>query len=167
MNEIKYIKNVVNNLTKNFNYNQIKNIKEDLYQEGYIGYLLGKKSFNPALEVKETTWLGNCIKYAVGDFLRKEFIGLKEKDILNFNTMIEDDMWIAESTPEDEVVEYYSSINVNNTFDKLSEQQQRVIKGYLNKEHFDSIAKELNVSNRGVYFIYNEAVKALKEAYEV
>jgi RNA polymerase sigma factor (sigma-70 family) len=164
------IKKIVNSIIKDTPIKDNTYILQDLYQEAYIAYLGSLESYKEGLNTTKRTWAGTCIYGAIIGFLRKEFLGFRQKNLIfeAYNKSFKGKVIQDEINRIQDPNDYYREVEDNDFIEKslnvCTEKQKEVIRKYIYEDlTFDEISDILGKARSTPRGIFNTAIKNIKE----
>ncbi|MGN0771542.1 MAG: sigma-70 family RNA polymerase sigma factor [Christensenellales bacterium] len=125
--------------------------KEDLFEEGWIGLYKAVLSYDKEQNVSFYTYACSCIRNKLYDAIKKynapAHNALSERvDIAQSNDLEDEDSCMEEKTMERQIVDAV----IKGLSKELNEQEQKVLKYYLDGEQYSAIAEQVGKSEKYV-----------------
>lgn len=161
----KFTIRIVNKLNLDATKCDIRELRKDLYQEAAIAIILALKSFNASLNIKESTWVYNCIKWHLLD-LYKTFLRNFKDDVVEEH--IEDvDLTCIEGfvTDGDYEEEYFKTQCIEKLKKALSAEDFMLLLGRFSGDKDDGVWEQLSQEakiSKSKYYVKTK--KLIKEA---
>lgn len=129
--------------------------KDDLIQEGFIGLMNAKKTYDESKNIKFSTYAISCIKNSMSNYIRaskKHNSNISLNETLSENFEIQDTLQIEEFTKiEDKLI-------INEILSKnfLKKEEKEIITMFLQGYSKAVIKKKYGLKNIDIYKIFNK-----------
>lgn len=156
----KYIKTIVNTILKEVGFSVSSYIKQDLYQEGWIGYIKARASYDINKGTAFKSWVYTQIRGRISHFLRKEFLGFHQNNMINYCEF--DD--IIYNNKIDVYKDIENKNYINKALSLLNNKEQEYIKLYLQGLTDAEISDKMLYARRnGINWHKSQAIKKIKK----